>query len=47
MRCSETENKLCMVDSVKNRWIMQDDLIKEYSIREAFAGPFLSADKRS
>lgn len=47
MRCSESENKLCTADSVKNRQMIQDDLIKENSIREAFAGAFLSADKRS
>lgn len=47
MRCSESENKLCLVDSVKNRRMIQDDLIKENSIRDAFAGAFLSGDKRS
>lgn len=47
MRCSESENKLCMVDSVKNRWMIQDDLIRENAIREAFARASLSADKRS
>lgn len=47
MRCSESENKLCVVDSVKNRHKVQDDLIEENSTRDAFAGACLSADKRS
>lgn len=47
MRCSDSENKSCMVDSMKNRQMIEDDLIKENSVREAFAGAFLSADKRS
>lgn len=47
MRCSESENKLCIVDSVKNRHKIQDDLIEENSTRDAFAGVCLNADKRS
>lgn len=46
-RCSESENKLCIVDSVKNRPKIQDDLIEENSTRDAFAGACLSADKSS
>lgn len=47
MRYPESENKLCMVDSVKNRQMIQGDFIKGNSIRESFAGGFLSADKRN
>lgn len=47
MRCSKNENKLCIVDSVKNRHKIQDDLIDEISTRDAFARACLSADKRS
>lgn len=47
MRCSESENKLCIVDSVKNRQKTQDCLIKENSGGDAFAKACLRADKRS
>lgn len=45
MRCSESENKFWAVDSVKNG--IKNDLIKDNSIWEAFAGAFLSTDERS
>lgn len=47
MRCSESENKLCIVDSVKNRQKTQDCLIKENSGGDVFAKACLRADKRS
>lgn len=47
MRYPESENKLRVVDSVKNRRMIQGDFIKENSIRESFAGGFLSAGKGS
>lgn len=47
MRYSKSENKLCIIDSVKNRHKIQDDLIEEISTRDAFTRACLSADKRS